>query len=274
MAESGSLSPVRCTKLCGTAAFRFVGLLLVGVAAIGPTARTAAAQSIPGAVLARHEPHHHLAYEDAELRVLRVHVPAHDTTLLHEHDPDYFWIALGVSKVVNAKPGVPDATITSADLSIHYTPGNFAHVARNPGDVHFDNITVELLGKQTNVHNLCEEAVAGAPLSCSGGDATPEPGITEHPAFASDQLRVSLVTIAPGSALTGSETGPHPWIIALNAEGVARALRIGSNRWNPGYTGPGISWRDGVWQTTPRRGWSVTNSGTTPRKVLEVTPLK
>jgi len=50
---------------------------------------TARAQSIPGAVLARNEPHHHLAYQDSTLRVLRVRVPAHDTTLLHEHDPDY-----------------------------------------------------------------------------------------------------------------------------------------------------------------------------------------
>src|SRR5439155_806630 len=80
-------------------------------------------------------------------------VPAHDTTLLHEHDPDYFWIALGKSTVINAKPGLPDATITSADLSVHYTPGKFAHVARNPGDTPFDNITVELLEPQRSVRN-------------------------------------------------------------------------------------------------------------------------
>ena len=103
-------------------------LLLLGAAA-------ARSQSIPGAVLAKNEPHHHLVYEDSTLRVLRVRVPAHDTTLLHEHDPDYFWIALGASTVVNAKLGAPDATISSADLSIHYTLGNFAHVARNPGGV-------------------------------------------------------------------------------------------------------------------------------------------
>src|SRR5580765_4089854 len=78
---------------------------------------TLQAQTIPGAVLAKNEPHHHLVYEDAELRVLRVRVPAHDTTLLHEHDPDYFWVALGNSSVVNARLGSPDATIASRDLS-------------------------------------------------------------------------------------------------------------------------------------------------------------
>src|SRR4051794_14729145 len=106
--------------------FRGLALALVILAS------AAEAQSIPGAVLAKGEPHHHLVYEDATLRVLRVRVPAHDTTLLHEHDPDYFWIALGSSEVVNAKLGAPDATIKSADLSIHYTRGKFAHVARNP----------------------------------------------------------------------------------------------------------------------------------------------
>src|SRR5215467_2423641 len=124
---------------------------------------SAAAQSIPGAVLAKREPHHHLVYEDSTLRVLRVRVPAHDTTLLHEHDPDYFWIALGASTVVNAKLGSPDATITSPDLSMHYTPGHFAHVARNPGTSPFDNITVELLEPQANVRNLCEAVVADKP---------------------------------------------------------------------------------------------------------------
>src|SRR3954470_20379170 len=122
----------------------FVLALCIAAAPVG-------AQSIRGAVLAKREPHHHLAYEDSVVRVLRVRVPAHDTTLLHEHDPDYFWIALGPSEVINAKPGLPDATITSPDLSVHYTPGKFAHVARNPGDTPFDNITVELLEPQRSV---------------------------------------------------------------------------------------------------------------------------
>jgi hypothetical protein len=65
-------------------------------------AATVGAQTIPGAVLAIREPHHHLVYEDSSLRVLRVRVPARDTTLLHEHDPDYFWISLGVSTLIYA----------------------------------------------------------------------------------------------------------------------------------------------------------------------------
>src|SRR4051812_29287137 len=91
------------------------------------------ASSVAAQVIAMREPHHHRVFEDATMRVLRVHVPAHDTTMLHQHDPDYFWISLGQSTIINVKPGVPEATVTSADLSMHYTPGKFAHVARNPG---------------------------------------------------------------------------------------------------------------------------------------------
>src|SRR6478672_1995454 len=177
------------------------GRILVCLLLVAMT--TARAQSIPGAVLARNEPHHHLAYEDSTLRVLRVRVPAHDTTLLHEHDPDYFWIALGPSTVINAKPGVPDASITSSDLSIHYTFGKFAHVARNPGTSPFDNITVELLEPQKDVRNLCEPAVADKPTDCRGASQRSAMfiGATEHPAFATARRRVSLVTIPPNTTI-------------------------------------------------------------------------
>src|SRR5438045_1929200 len=164
-------------------------------------AMTASGQSIPGAVLAKHEPHHHLAYEDSTIRVLRVRVPAHDTTLLHEHDPDYFWVALGASTVVNVKPGFPDANITSGDLSFHYTFGKFAHIARNPGAVPFDNITVELLEPQTGPRNLCELARADTPLDCRPSSSEFFSGAVEHPALTTAQVRVSLLTISAGGTL-------------------------------------------------------------------------
>lgn len=249
-------------------ALRHALALLVSVAVLP------GAQSIPGAVLAKNEPHHHLAYEDAALRVLRVRVPARDTTLLHEHDPDYFWIALGASEVVNARPGVPDATIRSADLGIHYTTGHFAHVARNPGAVAFENITVELLGAQGAVRNRCEEAVAGAPLSCPAGPETPQSGVAVHRAFETDRLRVDLVTVAAGATLSGAAAQATPWIIALHADDTARLLRTAV----PSFHGPAVSrsgmdWHGGVWRGAPQYDWSVTNAGTTPIQVIEVTPI-
>ncbi len=221
----------------------------------------AAAQSIPGAVLAKNEPHHHLAYEDSVIRVLRVRVAPHDTTLLHEHDPDYFWIAIGSTEVVNAVLGKPDAMIKAADLSVHYTPGKFAHVARNPGESNFDNITVELLGAQTNVRNLCEMAVAGKPLDCANADEmrAGSKAVREHPAFETDQLRVSVVMIQPGGILGSRGDAEHVRVIALDTSDTGRALRIGS----------GGRWVGGTFNA-PRGAWSITNGGTHAARALLV----
>src|SRR6478609_1358274 len=86
-------------------------------------AQSAAAQTV---LPTQKEPHHHLAYEDSSIRVLRVHVAPHDTTLLHQHDPDYLWISIGNSDIVNAKVGSPDAIVRSPNLSVHFSPGKFA----------------------------------------------------------------------------------------------------------------------------------------------------
>ena len=233
-------------------------LLALTVAGAGGRA---GAQTIPGAVLAKHEPHHHPTYEDRALRVLRVRVAAHDTTLLHEHGPDYFWIALGPSEVVNARLGAPDATIKSSDLSVHYTPGNFAHVARNPGDTPFDNITVELLQPQTHPRNLCEAAIGGAPLSCDHRDAM-FVAADDRPAFTTDQLRVSLVMIAPGASLRPVGSAPRrSWIIALDTADARSTLTATRGRWVGGVL------------DASAKGWTVRNRGTSPVRVLAVTEL-
>lgn len=234
-----------------------------------------AAQSIPGAVPAKREPHHHLAYEDSTIRVLRVRVAAHDSTLLHEHDPDYFWIGLGASDVINARLGAPESVIHSTDLGIHYTAGNFAHVARNPGTTPFDNITVELLRAQMNVRNLCEEALANQPRNCvesstahasrparSADDATGGfTGGMEHPAFSTDQLVVSLLTIEPGRTVRPEPAVRRAWIIALDTMDVRRALRIeGAGRWAGGtFHGRGAAWK-------------LKNGGKSNVRVLAVVP--
>ncbi len=218
---------------------------------------TATSQSIPGAVLAKNEPHHHLVYEDSTLRVLRVRVPAHDTTLLHEHDPDYFWIALGASTVVNAKLGAPDATISSADLSIHYTLGSFAHVARNPGGVPFDNITVELLEPQTGVRNLCEAALADKPLNCGRTSSRSATfiGATDHTAFATTRRRVSLLTIPPGETVRPGAPTRSAWLIALDTIDVARGLA--TRNLGPWVGGTMRLPNDPTWRIQNRGGKSI-----------------
>ncbi|HTI65179.1 MAG TPA: hypothetical protein VL524_16755 [Gemmatimonadaceae bacterium] len=232
--------------------------LLLAAAFAGPVVLRA--QTIAGAVLAAREPHHHLAYEDSTLRVLRVRVPPHDSTLLHEHDADYFWIALGASEFVNARLGVPDAVARSADLAIHYAPAKFAHVARNTGATPFDNITVELLGAQSGVRNLCDEALTGKAVDCVPPAA--RSGVSEHPAFATDQLRVSLVSIAPGADLQLPGTMTNAWVIALDTADAAHALAIeGAGRW-----------LGGTFRAAGGR-WAIRNRGNRLSRVLLVVPL-
>jgi hypothetical protein len=218
------------------------------------TATALHAQSIPGAVLATREPHHHLAFEDSTLRVLRVRVGAHDTTLLHEHDSDYFWIALGASRIVNAKIGAPDATVSAPDLSVHYAFGPFAHVARNLSAKPFDNITVELLQPQTNVRNMCERAIADKPVDC------PSPPPKSHLAFAGGvsypeletaQVRVFLLTIAPGATLKPLLGARGTWIIALDTADAGRSLVVSGN----------TKWVGGTAHAPSGNAWTVTNRG-------------
>jgi hypothetical protein len=214
----------------------------------------------PRAVIAKAEPHHHLVFEDATIRVLRVRVPARDSTLLHQHDPDYFWIALGPSTIVNAKLGAPEATVTSADLSIHYTPGKFAHVARNPGATPFDNITIELLKPQSDLRSLCDSVVTG-PVHCSR-DEKKFVGATEHASFETQQLRVSLLTIGAGKTLEGGGAWRRTWIVALDTLDTkpnAKSLSVES----------GGKWVGGTFRPSSS-GWRLTNHTTHDLRALAI----
>src|SRR5258707_4995197 len=111
----------------------------------------------PVAVPLSQEPHHHLVLENDYVRVFRVSVPAHDATLLHQHDVPYLYISLGPADVINIVQGRPEARIVMADGQVGYSPGHFAHIARNESDMDFNNVTIELLHPQGDVRNFCQK---------------------------------------------------------------------------------------------------------------------
>jgi hypothetical protein len=121
----------------------------------------------PSAVPIPKEPHHHLVFENEYVRVFRVHVPAHDATLLHQHDVPYLYVSLGPADIINAIQGRPEVRMVMADGQVGYSPGHFAHVARTDAGLTFDNITVELLKPQGEPRNLCDKIVAGPVKECS-----------------------------------------------------------------------------------------------------------
>jgi hypothetical protein len=122
----------------------------------------------PVAVPVANEPHHHLVFENSYVRVFRVSVPAHDATLLHQHDLPYLYVSLGPADVINAVAGKPEARLVMADGQVGYSRGGFAHVARTDAGSPFNNVTIELLHPQGEPRNLCDKVVDGPVLACTG----------------------------------------------------------------------------------------------------------
>lgn len=121
----------------------------------------------PVAVPVANEPHHHLVFENSYVRVFRVSVPAHDATLLHQHDLPYVYVSLGPADVINAVAGKPEARLVMSDGQVGYSRGGFAHIARTDAGSSFDNVTIELLKPQGEPRNLCDKIVAGPVKECS-----------------------------------------------------------------------------------------------------------
>ena len=127
----------------------------------------------PTAVPLREEPHHHFVFENDYVRVFRVSVPAHDATLLHQHDVPYLYISLGPADVINAIQGRPEARLVMADGQLGYSPGHFAHIAHNESDAPFNNVTIELLHPQGEPRNICEKIIDGPLGKCPQPDSDP-----------------------------------------------------------------------------------------------------
>jgi len=163
------------------------------------------------------EPAHHQVLANDRLRIYRVEVAPHAATLLHQHDHDYLWVALGDSSITNAVRGKPEVRVSIPDATARFAPGGFAHVARNEADTPFRNVTIELLRPQVGAQNLCAEFVPNAPLHCPTAGALREaPGGGPVPEFETDQVSVSLIRIEPGSRLALDTPPLSPVLVALD----------------------------------------------------------
>jgi hypothetical protein len=165
------------------------------------------------------EPHHHLVYTGQRLRVFRVEVPAHSSTLIHEHAVDYFWIAVGASEFVNAAVGKDEVKVVAQDGSVHFTRGGFSHLARVEGALPFRNVTLELPEAQTHPRNLCEAVIPMEPTDCLAAMKTAAmtfTGGTVRPEFETDQVRVTLITIAPNAQLDLAQHVHAPLLAAVD----------------------------------------------------------
>src|SRR6266481_5227183 len=84
----------------------------------------------PVAVPIPKEPHHQLVFENSYVRVFRVNIPPHESTLLHQHDLPYLYVALGPTDVRPSAAGKPAPHLLWWDGQVAYSRGGFAHIAR------------------------------------------------------------------------------------------------------------------------------------------------
>jgi quercetin dioxygenase-like cupin family protein len=149
------------------------------------------------------EPHHHLALENAYVRVFKVEVPPHASTLIHRHRHDYIFVTLGASDVESDAVGKPPVHLRLQDGDTEFTPAPLAHAAKNLADTPFRNVTIEFLKD--------EEARKTPPPAWN-----PERGLsvlhggTLDILFVKDGVRVSEIELQPGGIVPKhTHTGPH-----------------------------------------------------------------
>jgi hypothetical protein len=195
---------------------------------------------VPTAVPIPKEPHHHLVLENDYVRVFRVSVPAHDATLLHQHDIPYLYVSLGLADVINAVQGRPEARIVMADGQLGYSPGHFAHIARNESDMDFNNVTIELLKPQGELRNTCAEIVPGvAKQVCARSVAEKRNGMSNVPQFQTDEMETFLTRLDPDVEHVGFTAYSGTLFVLLSGSGIQtmvkgspeETLEVGDVRW-------------------------------------------
>jgi len=194
----------------------------------------------PTAVPIPKEPHHHLVFENSYVRVFRVNVPAHDATLLHQHDVPYVYIALGPADVINAIQGKPEARLVMSDGQVGYSRGGFAHIARTDSGLVFNNVTIELLKPQGEPQNLCSQIVPGGITGCCQRmSADPGKGYSIEPQLETEEIKLDLVRLDPKAEKVGFLPQINSLLVMLNESKVGVEEQGGSVKV---LTGGEVTW--------------------------------
>jgi quercetin dioxygenase-like cupin family protein len=221
-----------------------LAICIAGAPLLASFARSGKATSTPAEVELTNEPHHHLVLENECVRAFQVEVPPHDATQMHRHRHDYIYVTLGASDLSNEVAGRPPVSLKLQDGETHFTPGNFAHIARNLADTPFRNVTVEFLQD--------EKAKQAPPWDEERGLHVLNAG-TQEILFVKDGVRVADIQLQPGGSIPRHHhAGPHLVIAVTDLElrsdveakaatpaqsksGSARGqLKSGDVKWVPG----------------------------------------
>jgi quercetin dioxygenase-like cupin family protein len=201
------------------------------------------------------EPSHHLALENEYIRVFKVEVVPHASTLMHRHRHDYVFVTLGDAHVSNEVEGKPPVDLKLSDGEVRFVAGNFAHVAKNFSDQPFRNVTIELMQderlRQTPSHWPEEN-----------GEKT-FPGGRRKILFVKDGVRVSEVNLEPGAiVLSHHHDGPHLLVAVTDVD--IRSDVDGKGPMPGNFKTGDIKWLPGGYTHT------VTNVGKSPARFVTV----
>jgi quercetin dioxygenase-like cupin family protein len=206
-------------------------LLLLPLCASAGDKEAPGAQA-PAAVPIASEQHHHLSLQNDYVKVYKVEVAPHESTLLHQHDHDYVYIVIGGAQITSAVPEKPEVHLKLADGEVRFSRGGFAHVARNDGDAPFRNVTIELLRPQGKLRNLCLQVIADKPAACPVTQETPAGAAThtDWPQFETPETRVILTRVRPLQKVSLHDPQREELIVALDEAVLAFAVGKGPER--------------------------------------------
>ncbi len=200
---------------------------------------TLAAQT-PNEVEITNEAHHHLIFQNDQVRVFSVEVAPREATLMHRHRHDYAFVTLGASDVSNEVAGKSPVELKLQDGQTAFLAGNFAHIAHNLAPTPFRNVTIEFLQDE-------KARTAPPPKWDEERGLHILSGGTQEILFAKDGARVSEIELQPGGMIPSHHhNGPH-LVVAVtdldmrsDIEGrgpTPSQLKSGEVKWVPGgYT--------------------------------------
>jgi len=229
-----------------------------------------AADAIEAPVALTSEPSHHLILTTDRVRIFRVEVPPHGSTLMHQHDRDYVWIALGDVDILNAVAGGAVTRVTVPDAGLVFARGGFAHVARNQSAAPFRNLTIEFLKPQTSPHNRCAPALRDQPTECAPGELTPPKGrrgVTRVTEFETRETRISLLSLEPRARFTIEPSASPPLLLALDGAEAEALVRLSLPGGGTGAGTRPLRTADAL-EVPPGLGVELRNTGERPARFL------
>jgi len=187
-----------------TLAMTFSATMACGPRRVSPAPQAGVTTPVP----ISQEHHHHLIIENSYLKAYEVEVPAHESTLLHQHDYDYVYVVLGGAQVTNAVVDKPQVQMYLPDTTVNFAKGPFAHVAGNVGDTPFCNVTISLLHKQgeVKIYYPSVDAALSPAAQASPTQSNDMMGVYQVPILETEEVRVFATRVEPSRSWSSTET--------------------------------------------------------------------